>query len=118
MRCQKCAKENADRRKFCSECGELIVAYCKHCGFDNALTDKYCGGCGVNLTEAMILPDRQAPKQVQSPAGTGKYSYDDISELIQEKTARTKPSDKKKEIKGADSVSQDLLDSIFDAADD
>jgi len=94
-----------------------MVLYCRRCGFGNLQNDNYCGGCGINLSE-MILTDGQSPQQVQTPEGTGRYSYVDISEIIQEKTIKTAPADKKKEIKGTDSVSQDMLDNIFEATDD
>ncbi len=117
INCNKCSAQNTESRKFCRECGTLMVLYCQQCGFGNLQNDKYCGGCGINLSE-MIMPDRQPLQQTQTPAGTGKYSSDDISELMQEKTIKTAPADRKKEIKGTDAVSQDMLDSIFDATDD
>lgn len=117
MRCQKCSTENSEKRKFCSECGALIAAYCRHCGFANSLTDKYCGGCGLNLSEIM-MPDKHGASGSQtSEKPSGKYSADDINELFQEKSEKAVKEQKKKKSGEAEPVSQDFLDSIFDSDD-
>ena len=116
MNCPKCSTSNPDLRKFCRECGALIVTYCPQCGFSNTPNDKFCGGCGINLAD-LSMPAQQSDRQGQAAMGLGKYSYEDISELVQGQTQMTAPVQKKKETKATDSVSQDLLDSMFDSTD-
>lgn len=117
MRCQKCFAENSVRRKFCSECGSLIVSYCKNCGFDNSLSDKYCGGCGISLSEIHI-PEKQGTAQaLTTEKPSGKYSADDMSELLHRKSEEKEKKQKKKEIKDTETVSQDFLDSMFNSSD-
>jgi dihydrodipicolinate reductase len=117
MRCQKCSAENADRRKFCRECGSLIVLYCKNCGFDNSLSDKYCGGCGLPLSEMHTLEVRDSSHAQKAEVPSGKYTADDISELLREKSEKTQKKQKNEENKDIDTVSQDFLDSIFNSSD-
>lgn len=117
INCNKCSAQNTESRRFCRECGNLMVLYCGQCGFGNLQNDNYCGGCGINLSESP-MPDRQPLQQVMKPASTGIYTYDDISDLIQGKTIKAAPAEIKREIKGTDSVSQDMLDSIFDETED
>ena len=121
MLCPKCAKENSEKRKFCSECGSMLMIYCQQCGFHNSITDNYCGGCGRNL-EAMSIttgtdslpthhnrPVHRAKEDIKSD----KYSADDIEELIHGQSKKADLSDKKKELKKEVEVSQDFLDDIF-----
>lgn len=117
MRCQKCSAENTVGRKFCRECGSLIVSYCRNCGFDNSLSDKYCGGCGINLSEMHIL-EKQGSSQAQTTEKpSGKYSADDISELLHGKSEEKEKKQKKEEIKDTEPVSQDFLDSMFNSSE-
>jgi len=116
MNCPKCSTSNADPRKFCRECGALIVTYCPRCGFSNTPNDKFCGGCGINLAD-MSVPAQQCGRQGETAMVPGKYSYEDITELVQGQTQKKVPGQKKKEMKTTDSVSQDLLDSMFDSTD-
>lgn len=94
-----------------------MVLCCRQCGFANTPNDNYCGGCGIKLSER-ALPDRQPTQYEQRSGEAERYSYNDISELMQEKTVKPGPAGKRKEVRGADSVSQDLLDSIFDETDE
>jgi len=116
MRCHKCLSENSDRRKFCGECGLLIVAYCQKCGFDNSLTDKYCGGCGINLSEVLLSAKQDSSLSQASGKPFGKYSTEDVAELFQGKSEKTEKKQKKKESRDAEPVSQDFLDSMFDSS--
>jgi len=110
--CSGCSSSNADSRRYCRECGDIIVQDCIKCGFSNSRGDRYCGGCGLNLTGQ---PEQQ-PRTSQTSPKSATYSYNDLSDLIQEKTPKS--TQQKKEMKGTDSVSQDMLDSIFEESDD
>ena len=116
MNCPKCSASNADPRKFCRECGSLIVAYCPRCGFSNTPNDKFCGGCGIHLAD-MSVAAQQAGRHGEAAKVSGKYSYEDISELVQDQTQKKLPVQKKREMKATDSVSQNLLDSMFESTD-
>lgn len=107
MYCLKCSTKNSEGRKFCRECGSLIVNFCQECGFINSLTDKYCGGCGTNL---LNMKTSDSKEDILSQ---GKYSASDIRELIDEHSQKKDKKPKKKEIKETGEVSQDLLDTIF-----
>lgn len=116
MRCHKCSTENSERRRFCRECGSLIVIFCRRCGFHNSPADKYCGGCGAGLVSqgtSAASPKGSMPSQVSSK-GTGKYSAADINELIK-KSPGEDDVKKKKDGKEDDEVSQKLIDKIFDS---
>jgi hypothetical protein len=116
MNCPKCSTGNAEQRRFCRECGAMIVTSCSQCGFGNALSDKFCGGCGFNLAE-LTAAVPQSGRQGFAAQGSGRYSHEDITELIGGQTQKTEPAQKKKERKASDAVSQDFLDSIFDSSD-
>jgi len=117
MLCQKCSAENTERRKFCCECGSLIVSFCRNCGFDNSFKDKYCGGCGINLSEMLMQEKRDGYQSQVSVKHSGKYSSEEISELLQEESGKIEKKQKKKESKDTEPVSQDFLDSMFNSSD-
>lgn len=112
MTCLNCSTENTDGRKFCRECGRLMVHYCQKCGFANSLHDNYCGGCGVNLSDKQVTAGDDHMKSPAVPGNYGSYSDDDIKELISEQSQSKKKQKKKKE---KPAVSQDVLDNIFDS---
>ncbi len=115
MRCPKCSTENSERRRFCRECGSLIVIFCRRCGFHNSPADKYCGGCGISLIGAGKLSNSiDTIPSHPSIKASGKYSADDIKELIEQKDK----TPKKRVIRETDAVSQDMLDSMFDSETD
>ncbi|MEK7332014.1 MAG: zinc ribbon domain-containing protein [Nitrospirota bacterium] len=109
MRCFKCAAENSETRKYCRECGSRIVNFCPRCGFPNSLTDKYCGGCGFNLAELKTPAEKEGLAPQMADVKSGKYSADDISELVD----RSPQKKKKKEIKDTEELSQDAIDNMF-----
>jgi hypothetical protein len=107
MLCYKCNIENTEGRKYCRECGSLIVQFCLKCGFSNHLTDKYCGGCGESLTHILTPESIKVAPDASPKMPAGKYSKEDISELFQKADQKIV---KKKETQEA---SQDVLDNIF-----
>jgi len=109
MRCFKCSAENSEGRKFCGECGSHIAHVCSRCGFGNALADKYCGGCGANLAELKTPAEKEGLAPQMADIKSGKYSADDISELVDGSPQKKK----KKEIKDTEELSQDAIDSMF-----
>lgn len=114
MICYKCSTENSERRRFCKQCGTLVVNFCSHCGFHNELNDKYCGGCGANMAEAKKsgLNSTLSQQEIKS---SGKYSSDDMSELISKDSQKGVIKPKAKDIRGDDEISQGLIDNIFEA---
>lgn len=118
MRCSECSTENYEARRFCRECGLMLVSVCPRCGYGNMTADKFCGGCGMSRAtpEMTAAAAPSPPEQLASPEG--KYSRDDISELLHGGAKKTVPQVKKREAKDTEPVSQDLLDSIFSAEDD
>ncbi|MBA4373666.1 MAG: hypothetical protein C0402_12505 [Thermodesulfovibrio sp.] len=112
MTCQQCSTENAAPRKFCRECGAGLVSICSRCGFGNGFEDKYCGGCGQNRAGTPADAE-ELPGRTQNPSG--RYSSEDLRDLLQQQEPRATPAPKKKEGKESAAVSQDLLDSIFDS---
>ena len=105
-----CSSENSETRKFCSECGSLIVRYCTQCSFANASTDKFCGGCGKNLSSPGIV----SPSEAEHPDSSGKaFSSYEIKDLIDDTSQSKAKLEKKKKKIEAENVSQDLIDNIF-----
>lgn len=49
MRCPHCGAENADDRRFCTECGSVVVCFCESCGSRNPPSAKFCSACGKSL---------------------------------------------------------------------
>ena len=102
---------NSERRKFCSDCGSLIVSFCKKCGFNNLASDKYCGGCGASLTAGA---DAAGEKNREEPA-TGRYSAEDIKELTDFRSEVKGNKTKKKSKADEEQISQDAVSDIFNS---
>jgi class 3 adenylate cyclase len=68
VRCPGCMAENAERRRFCSECGAQLPLACPACGSEDEPTAKFCGGCGKFLgeTAAEIPPAASARPRIDS----------------------------------------------------
>ena len=67
MRCRQCQATIHPGRRFCFNCGAVLIATCLACGHANQSTDKFCGGCGQPMTSSPtatrsdhILTDRSA----------------------------------------------------------
>jgi hypothetical protein len=109
--CGHCSTANSERRKYCSECGSLIVSFCKKCGFNNQGTDKYCGGCGVILTAQAEATDDETREK---PAA-GRYSAAEISELTASRSDLKNGKTKKKAGADEEQVSQDAVNEMFNS---
>ena len=70
MKCPKCQFDNAERAKFCIECGQKLTIVCPSCNAVNQPGGKFCGDCGHNLT----LPAEPIRKEL---------SFDEKLEKIQ-----------------------------------
>lgn len=114
MICKQCSTENTASRRFCRECGTGLVSVCTRCGFGNGFDDKFCGGCGQNLSSQ---PAGAGEVRGSAPDLSGRYSPDDLRDLLQQQAPKPAPAPKKKEGRDTSAVSQDLLDSIFDTPD-
>lgn len=70
--CPKCGKELADGTKFCSKCGEKIVAatqevpvgmiQCPKCGKQLKAGTKFCMGCGAALSDVVANAQENKPE--------------------------------------------------------
>jgi len=109
--CGQCSAVNSERRKFCGECGSLIVSFCKKCGFNNVVPDKYCGGCGVTLTARIDAAGEEAREE---SAAVG-YSASEIRELADSRSDVKNGKTKKKAGADEEQMSQDTLDKIFNS---
>ncbi len=49
MKCPKCHTENPEKKKFCHECGAMLLALCSQCGVEILPSDKFCGECGKKI---------------------------------------------------------------------
>src|SRR5215469_18530209 len=49
MRCSKCGAENPVSKKFCGDCGALLVNLCPKCRADSPAGKRFCGECGTAL---------------------------------------------------------------------
>ena len=52
MTCRQCQAETHPGRRFCFNCGAVLVAPCGECGFDNEAGDRFCVRCGRSLPAA------------------------------------------------------------------
>ncbi len=66
MRCPQCRAENHEGRRFCAECGALLVGRCASCGFSNEPGANFCGGCGAALARP-AAPGAPAPREYTPP---------------------------------------------------
>ncbi|MCE5195449.1 MAG: zinc ribbon domain-containing protein [Nitrospiraceae bacterium] len=117
MICYKCSTDNSERRSFCKKCGVLIVNFCSNCGFHNDLNDRYCGGCGTNISEAKRSGTNSALSQ-QENISRGKYSSDEMNELISTTSQKGAVKPRAKDIRGDDEISQNVIDNIFEAGNE
>jgi len=68
--CDKCATENNDDSKFCSNCGESMPdidetkRFCSTCGSEVPLGSNFCISCGAEVStgKGAIRPDRTQAK--------------------------------------------------------
>ncbi len=46
MKCPACNTDNADKVKYCENCGYNLSQVCPHCGSDISNTEYFCPHCG------------------------------------------------------------------------
>jgi class 3 adenylate cyclase/tetratricopeptide (TPR) repeat protein len=51
MRCRNCAANNADGRKFCTQCGASLGPRCPKCEFEYPLDAEFCPRCATQLNQ-------------------------------------------------------------------
>lgn len=64
MKCPSCGAENAEKAKFCNECGTPMARICGSCGERNAPQAKFCNECGTPLVAKK--PAEPEPKPAQA----------------------------------------------------
>jgi len=57
MTCTNCGTDNRPGRKFCTKCGQSLLATCPNCGTAVEPGESFCGDCGTRLGGV----DAQAP---------------------------------------------------------
>jgi class 3 adenylate cyclase len=73
MRCSKCDSDNREGRKFCTNCGESLVAFCPKCGAGVQAREKFCGECGTALEEAPAARVEEAVPLKRSVTGERRH---------------------------------------------
>src|SRR5215831_21116747 len=63
MVCASCGNENAQGKRFCTECGTPLARSCPSCGAAAGEREKFCGECGTALGS-----EPAAPAPVRQPA--------------------------------------------------
>lgn len=74
MKCPNCGAENAERHRFCRECGRSLegppearsgVVKCPSCGFDNPEGKRFCAKCGsmIPRTPRIVAPARERKEE-------------------------------------------------------
>jgi class 3 adenylate cyclase/predicted ATPase len=66
MVCSTCGTQNAQGKKFCTQCGAALALACSSCGAVLAGDEKFCGECGaarsaVSTATAPAEPARETP---------------------------------------------------------
>jgi class 3 adenylate cyclase/tetratricopeptide (TPR) repeat protein len=49
MQCQSCQHQNRAEARFCSECGQQLLAQCPQCGNNCRPGSRFCDACGASL---------------------------------------------------------------------
>src|SRR5688572_29884206 len=65
MECTSCGAQNRAERRFCSQCGALLVVTCPSCGAANEPGDRFCGACGSSLADPTVLPGGAAASELR-----------------------------------------------------
>ncbi|HET7726670.1 MAG TPA: adenylate/guanylate cyclase domain-containing protein [Candidatus Limnocylindrales bacterium] len=71
MTCTACGAENRAESKFCSECGQALVAGCPACGAPTTPGAKFCSECGERLASGFPRTGTGAPRVPGDAAGPG-----------------------------------------------
>lgn len=108
MICQNCQTENADTRKYCKNCGDLIGFICPKCMTLNEFSDKFCGNCGLNL-EKIKFDENFVPLSQDSVfiGAISQYNSTEIAELLVLRNKIFEESERSK------TLTQDEIDNIF-----
>jgi class 3 adenylate cyclase/tetratricopeptide (TPR) repeat protein len=112
MRCSKCAAENREGRKFCAECGTVLILRCPSCGAENEPAEKFCGECGASLS-APISPALAEVPSLQVPEVGGERRHLTIlfCDLVGSTTltARLDPEEWRATVAGYQSVASEPI---------
>ena len=77
MKCPACHADNADKAKFCQDCGKPMPRACPSCGSSISPTAKFCSDCGAAAASLVPVSVKAAaasgvPVSVKaSPSGRG-----------------------------------------------
>ena len=65
MRCSRCQAPNAERARFCEECGARLAWTCPHCRAEVSRGKSFCWSCGGQLADPAT--DQVPPPLVYTP---------------------------------------------------
>ena len=71
MRCPACGGDNPDGKRFCADCGGLLVAACSECGAPLEPGKRFCGDCGTPVPAAAAAERSAVPADAAQPAPGG-----------------------------------------------
>ncbi|MBF0439571.1 MAG: AAA family ATPase [Magnetococcales bacterium] len=56
MNCSQCHQDNRQGVRYCTHCGNPLLAICPKCHTSYSSGDIYCGECGIRLPSSNLLP--------------------------------------------------------------
>ena len=68
MRCPACGGDSPEGKRFCADCGGLLVAACSECGAPLEPGKRFCGDCGTPVPAASAVERSAAPADTAQPA--------------------------------------------------
>jgi len=68
MRCPACGGENSETKRFCEDCGHLLLPVCPACGAQLGPGKRFCGECGTPVVASgTTVPPLGEPAQTGQP---------------------------------------------------
>lgn len=104
MICNRCGKENAGWRSYCSQCGGALGLICR-CSFANQPGDLFCGGCGQPLKDSKL--------QNESDQKDSNSLFSVLNQLSESKIRALSKESSLLKFGEKDKMKQDDIDNIF-----
>ncbi len=74
MECSACGAQNPEGKRFCADCGSVLVDLCPRCASVNPPGKKFCGECGTGLGGARTQPAAGSSPGTKSIGAAGRTS--------------------------------------------